>query len=132
MSAKDLGVHPVHLGPGAGATVEPPFDGSPAWYAAYEARHGDEDDEGRLVSRFTFDRAWTSWEMHPHGSEVVLCLAGRMVLHQEATDGATATVPLVAGEYAINGPGVWHTADVDGEATALFITAGRDTRHRPR
>ena len=36
------------------------------------------------------------------------------------------------GEYAINGPGVWHTADVDDEATALFITTGWGTEHRPR
>ena len=35
-------------------------------------------------------------------------------------------------EYAINAPGVWHTADVTGEATALFITAGKGTEHRPR
>ena len=26
----------------------------------------------------------------------------------------------------------WHTADVAGPATALFITAGLGTRHRPR
>ena len=36
------------------------------------------------------------------------------------------------GEYAINDPGVWHTADVESEATALFITSGEGTEHRPR
>lgn len=36
------------------------------------------------------------------------------------------------GEYAINPPGVWHTADVEGEATALFITAGLGTEARAR
>jgi hypothetical protein len=41
-------------------------------------------------------------------------------------------VTIVPGEYAINLPGVWHTADVDGEVTALFITAGMGTQHRPR
>ena len=39
---------------------------------------------------------------------------------------------LQAGEYAINPPGTWHTADVDHEATGLFITAGMGTEHRPR
>jgi len=41
-------------------------------------------------------------------------------------------VLLNAGQYAINAPGVWHTADVSGKATALFITAGMGTQHRPR
>ena len=39
---------------------------------------------------------------------------------------------LTAGEYAINEPGNWHTADVDGEATAIFITAGIGTQMRGR
>jgi quercetin dioxygenase-like cupin family protein len=41
-------------------------------------------------------------------------------------------VTLRAGDYAINPPGVWHTADVAGETTALFITAGMGTENRPR
>ena len=41
-------------------------------------------------------------------------------------------VTLRAGEYAINPRGVWHTADVASRATALFITAGLGTEHRPR
>ncbi len=41
-------------------------------------------------------------------------------------------VPLRAGQAVVNPPGVWHTADVTGEATALFITPGLDTDHRPR
>ena len=43
-----------------------------------------------------------------------------------------ATVALGAGEYTVNEPGTWHTADVGDAATALFITAGVGTRHRPR
>jgi hypothetical protein len=31
-----------------------------------------------------------------------------------------------------NPPGWWHTADVTGSATALFITAGLGTEHRAR
>jgi hypothetical protein len=41
-------------------------------------------------------------------------------------------VELGAGEYAINEPGVWHTADVEKETTVLFITAGMGTQHRQR
>ena len=55
-----------------------------------------------------------------------------MTLHQELADGTTASINIGPGEYAINPPGAWHTADVEGEATALFITAGLGTMHRPR
>jgi hypothetical protein len=46
--------------------------------------------------------------------------------------GSEIRVTLNAGEYVINDPGVWHTADVDGEAAALSITAGEGTEHRGR
>ena len=46
--------------------------------------------------------------------------------------GTRRAVVLEPGHYAINLPGVWHTADVKGHATALFITAGEGTQHRPR
>jgi hypothetical protein len=42
------------------------------------------------------------------------------------------TVTLGPGEAVINRPGVWHTADVDGACTALFITAGAGTQTRAR
>ncbi|OYU14054.1 MAG: cupin [Alphaproteobacteria bacterium PA4] len=121
----------LHLGSGATAIPQPDFtDGS--WYAGYGQRHDADGRDGRLVSQFTFTESWDSWEMHPHGDEVVLCTAGRMTLHQEFPDGTTAAVTIGAGEYAINPPGVWHTADVDGVATAVFITAGLGTEGRPR
>lgn len=55
-----------------------------------------------------------------------------MTLIQEFPDGSTGSVTIGAGEYAINPPGVWHTADIEAEATALFITAGMGTEGRPR
>ena len=121
----------VHLGLGATAVPQPPFDGL-AWYEAYGARHGADGAEGRLVSMHDFTESWDSWEMHPAGSEVVICTAGAIVLTQEFPDGRTQTVTLRSGDYAINPPGVWHTADVPAPATAIFITAGEGTRHRPR
>ena len=101
------------------------------WYEAYESRHGSDGAEGRLVSCYRFAADWTSWEMHPAGAEVVVCVEGRMTLIQEI-DGREVRTPIGPGQYAINPPGVWHTADVDGEATGLFITAGAGTQHRTR
>lgn len=124
--------HPIHLGRGGTATAEPAFTGALQWYEDYIARHAADDAEGRLVALHSFTEPWTSWEVHPNGSEVVLCISGQMTLHQEAPDGSETTVTLKAGDYAINAPGVWHTADVGAEATALFITPGLGTEHRPR
>lgn len=133
MLRADLFRNPIHLGLGARAVVEPEMTGDLSWYAAYVARHGEADGrEGRLVSLYTFDAPWGAWEMHPEGHEVVVCTAGAITLHQEHPDGRTVTVTLGPGEYIINEPGVWHTADVNAPATALFITAGLGTQHRPR
>lgn len=120
---------PLHLAAGGAAVVQPAFDGAD-WYEGYGARHPEAD--GRLVSLFRFDAPWTSWEMHPAGDEMVYCVEGRMTLHQEHADGARDTVDLDPGEFAINPPGTWHTADAHGPVTALFITVGAGTTHRPR
>lgn len=120
----------IHLGLGATATVQPPFDGMP-WYAAYGARNASDGAEGRLVSMFSFTEPWTTWEMHPKGAEVVICTAGEMTLVQEI-DGEVKRTTIGPGEYAINPPGVWHTADVSETATGIFITAGLGTEQRPR
>lgn len=132
MSVHDLAAHPIHLGLGATASVEPPFTGSMDWYSAYAARHAQDGLEGRLVSMHSFSGPWQAWEMHPHGSEVVLCTDGTMTLHQQQADGAVTSLVLGPGQYAVNPPGTWHTADIEGQATAVFITAGAGTQHRPR
>ena len=128
----NLPKNPIHLGLGAVAKMLPEFTGDMQWYADYGSAHAADGKEGRLVSWFDFTTSWDSWEMHPAGDEVVLCLSGAMTIHQEHADGTSETVTLAAGDYAINPPGTWHTADVNGPATALFITAGEGTQHRPR
>ena len=132
MTGTQIESHPIHLGLGARAVVEPLFTGAMDWYEAYGKRHADDGFEGRLVSMYTFTNSWDAWEMHPNGSEVVLCTAGTLTLHQERADGSKATIVLGAGQYAINEPGTWHTADVAAPATAVFITAGWGTQHRAR
>ena len=121
---------PLHLGLGARAVPEPEFTGM-EWYVDYVARHADDGNEGRLVSMYSFSENWTSWERHPEGDEVVICTAGEITLIQELADGPQK-ITLSAGEYAINPRGTWHTADVADRATALFITSGIGTEHRPR
>jgi quercetin dioxygenase-like cupin family protein len=135
MPARSLEDNPIHLGLGATAEPEPEFppdERAMQWYVDYMQRHAADGTEGRLVSMFRFTENWPSWEMHPAGAEVVLCTSGSMTLTQQHPDGRIERVTLAPGEYAINPPGVWHTADVHGEATGVFITAGMGTEHRPR
>ncbi|MEL6210511.1 MAG: cupin domain-containing protein [Pseudomonadota bacterium] len=132
MSKFTLASRPIHLGLGATADVQPSFEPEMSWYEGYMARHAGDGAEGRLVTASTFTEPWDSWEVHPEGAEVVLCTSGEITFHQETPDGARSEITVGPGEYIINAPGVWHTADVRGEATALFITAGKGTQHRPR
>ncbi|GMM92019.1 cupin domain-containing protein [Qipengyuania sp. MTN3-11] len=129
--ARSLSDSFVHLGLGASAVPQPPFDGM-AWYEAYGERHAADGLEGRLVAQHRFEEGWPSWEMHPLGSEVVICTEGNLLLTQEFPDGRRERIRLGPGDYAINPPGVWHIADVEEPATAIFITAGEGTQHRPR
>ena len=131
MDPTNIFTRPLHLGLGATAIVQPPMTGM-EWYAAYGERVAADGKEGRLVSAYRFTENWDMWEMHPAGHEVVTCIEGTMTLYQEAADGSQSSITLRAGDYAINPPGVWHTADVEGSATALFITPGAGTEHRPR
>jgi len=127
----DLTHFPAHIGLGARVERLERFDGTPDWYMRYGRAHADDGLEGRLVSMHRFESAWDSWEMHPQGSEVVICTPGAMTLVQEI-EGREVKTRLTLGHYAINPPGTWHTADVDGSASAVFITAGMGTQTRPR
>jgi mannose-6-phosphate isomerase-like protein (cupin superfamily) len=127
----DLRQFPVHLGLGASVTRLPAFDGTNEWYQRYGQDVASDGAEGRLVTLHTFSESWSTWEMHPKGDELVLCVSGRMTLHQEV-EGGVRTATLEAGQAIVNPPGVWHTADVDGEVTAFFVTAGMGTEVRPR
>lgn len=131
MNSRPLERFPVHLGLGATAITQPEFTGM-EWYAAYGSRNAGDGAEGRLVSMHSFAADWTSWEMHPAGDELVICTEGAMTLIQQHPDGREERVRLGTGDFAVNPPGVWHTADVEGTATAVFITAGIGTENRPR
>ena len=69
MTPTRLSDHPIHLGLGATAEIEPEFTGAMEWYAGYSERHGADGAEGRLVTVHDFDSDWDVWEMHPVGSE---------------------------------------------------------------
>ncbi len=126
----DLASTYVHLGLGATATPLPGFEWSASYLESYERRFASDGAEGRLVVVSAQDETWDRWERHPAGEEVVVLLTGRVDLVQEL-DGVEVTTPLRPGEAIINPIGVWHRSIVHEPGTALFITPGLGTEHRP-
>jgi Cupin domain len=129
--AIDLNTTPAHLGLGGTAQPLPGFAWTPEYLAAYTERTESDGSDGRLVVSVHQGESWDSWERHPAGDELVILLSGRVDLVQEL-DGRHQVVALTPMTYAINPPGVWHTADVHEPGDALFITPGRGTENRPR
>jgi hypothetical protein len=128
--AFDLSETYVHLGLGATATPLPGFEWSPSYLEGYERRFASDGVEGRLVIVSPQAETWDFWERHPAGEEVVALLTGRIDVVQEL-DGAEVVTPLRAGEAIVNPTAVWHRTVVHEPGTALFITPGLGTEHRP-
>lgn len=84
-----------------------------------------------LISCYSFSENWSTWEIHPHGDEIVMLLSGSATFILDV-DGEKQHVHLSrAGEYAIIPRNTWHTAHVVDMARVLFITPGEGTRHKP-
>ena len=45
-AATDITTHPIHLGLGATAEIEPEFTGEMSWYAGYVDRHATDGEDG--------------------------------------------------------------------------------------
>jgi mannose-6-phosphate isomerase-like protein (cupin superfamily) len=84
-----------------------------------------------LMSSFSFEADWPSWEMHPAGDEVVCLLSGdvEMVLAREG--GEEVAHLSKPGEYIVVPKGTWHTARTSVPTTMLFLTPGEGTQNRP-
>jgi quercetin dioxygenase-like cupin family protein len=130
-AAVDLLTTPVHLGLGSRVLPIEGFAWDPEVLEHYSAAVEADGAEGRLVAIFDGDGSWTSWERHPSGDELVVCLSGQVTMIREV-DGEPEPVVLRPGAAMINPAGVWHTADIEGPARILTITPGVGTEHRPR
>ena len=84
----------------------------------------------QLVAIHQFDGDRPSWEVHPHGDEIVVLLSGSADLVLRRDEG-NESVPLKApGDYIVVPKGIWHTANVQQPARMLFITPGQETLNR--
>ena len=80
-----------------------------------------------LVMRYSFDEAWPTWEVHPHGDEMVYLLEGDtdFILWR---DGREESVRVnQPGSYVCVPKGIWHTARPHAPTSMLFITPGEGT-----
>ena len=87
-------------------------------------------DEGRLLSAFSFAEAWSSWERHPAGDELVMLLSGQATLLLEEAAGERSVELRNAGDFLLVPANVWHTARTSVATTMLFLTPGAGTEHR--
>lgn len=81
-----------------------------------------------LVSQFSFDEDWPTWEIHPKGDELVMLLSGDTDLVLANEDGSE-TVRRIStpGDYVIVPKGSWHTARPHALTSMIFLTPGEGT-----
>jgi mannose-6-phosphate isomerase-like protein (cupin superfamily) len=106
-----------------------PVDVTPTVFEELDRRF-DNFKGHQLLSSLHFDGDWPTWEIHPHGDEVVMLLSGaaRMVLDEP---GGHRVVELSkAGDYVIVPKATWHTAKISIPTALLFITPGEATQNR--
>ena len=91
-----------------------------------------ENFKGRLlVSSFSFDSDWPTWEIHPAGDEVVCLLTGNATMVLDRNGIEEAVHLRNPGSFIIVPKGTWHTARTSVPTTMLFVTPGEGTQNRP-
>ena len=81
-----------------------------------------------LVSQHSFEEAWPTWEIHPHGDELVFLISGDTDMVLANDDGSEVIMRVsTPGEYIVVPKGSWHTARPYQPTTMLFLTPGEGT-----
>ncbi|MFZ6655858.1 cupin domain-containing protein [Undibacterium sp. TJN19] len=83
-----------------------------------------------LISEFSCESDWPSWEMHPHADEFVYLLSGTADFLLEEGD-EVKRISMQPGAAVLVPKGRWHTAKVHAPSRMLFMTMGLGTEHRP-
>jgi uncharacterized cupin superfamily protein len=107
-----------------------PVSVSAAFFEDLEQQFGDFKGK-QLISHYTFNQDWDTWEMHPAGDEFVCLLSGQVEFILEQDSGKTKVQMRTPGEFVIVPQGVWHTAKVNAPSSMLFVTPGEGTQNRP-
>ena len=84
-----------------------------------------------LVSAFSFDSDWPTWEIHPAGDEIVCLLSGDVTMVLDRNGVEELTHLSGPGGFVIVPKGTWHTARTSVSTTMLFVTPGEGTENKP-
>ncbi len=84
-----------------------------------------------LVSSYSFDADWTSWEMHPAGDEVVCLLSGAAQMVLKRGRGEEVTRLSRTGSFVVVPKGIWHTVRTRVPTRILLVTPGEGTQNKP-
>jgi mannose-6-phosphate isomerase-like protein (cupin superfamily) len=107
-----------------------PVPVTPTLYEELDRRF--EAFKGRtLVSCYSFESDWPSWERHPAGDEIVCLLSGEARMVLQRAGGEEAVLLREPGSYVVVPKGTWHTARIAVPTRMLFITPGEGTENKP-
>lgn len=82
-----------------------------------------------LIAAHQFSENWPTWEIHPHGDEMVVLLSGSTTFKLKL-EAEEKTIELKEpGSFLIVPKNIWHTAIVDEPTSVLFITPGEGTQN---
>lgn len=114
--------------------VGPEFDAdlvdvSDDLWSEIDERFGDFSGSS-LISSFSFDSDWPTWEMHPKGDEFVMLVAGEAEMILALPEGDTSVRLIEPGSFVIVPKGTWHTAKIRTSTQMLFVTPGQGTENR--
>ncbi len=83
-----------------------------------------------LISCHEFSEDWPSWEIHPHGDEVVILLSGKATLVLDLGNEQQQIELSEQGDYVLVPRDTWHTAKIKAQSKLLFITPGQGTLNK--
>lgn len=83
-----------------------------------------------LIASFSFVEDWPTWEVHPHGDEVVCLVSGDVDMILDGEDGEERVRLTEPGAFVVVPKGSWHTAKVHAPTTMIFVTPGEGTENR--
>ncbi|MEM9608080.1 MAG: cupin domain-containing protein [Actinomycetota bacterium] len=128
----DLAMTPIHLGHGGTASLIEGFAWDAAALAEYQKITEGDGPDGRLVMIFVHSPStpMPTWERHPAGDEVIVCLSGRLRIWQQRADRHRC-VELGPGDALLHPPAMWHRFESLQRGRVLAITAGRGSEHKP-
>jgi mannose-6-phosphate isomerase-like protein (cupin superfamily) len=82
-----------------------------------------------LIAEYRFDSDWPTWEIHPHGDEILYLLAGQAEMHMQVDGQLCVAAFTEIGSAMIIPKNTWHTAKILSPCRILFITPGEATEN---